>query len=366
VDELMEALRARDRAAAVVAHDLRTPLDLIAHAAELVLRTTAEPQTRRHAERIINAFRRASDLVADLLDVAAIEEGKLSIDKRQVDVSRVILAVVESQQALAANSSIVLSLDLSPDLPLLPADERRIHEVLENLIANALKFTAPGGSVSVGSNWQSGEAVIWVRDTGSGIAEADVPHLFDRFWQARKSDRRGTGLGLAICKGIVEAHGGRIWVESTLGRGTTVFFSLPAPTAPVMEAPASSATILLVDDVPENLVALRAILERSDYRILTAGSGIEALRIALREPLSVALVDVTMPDMNGLELALQLKTLDRARDVPILFVTALEGAQDEIRQAYDAGAADYLVKPLDPEIVKRKVAVFVNLSRRRG
>lgn len=365
-DALKEALRARDRAAAVVAHDLRNPIAVISQTAQLVLQGTEEPQTRLHAKRIIDVSRRACDLIDDLLDVAAIEEGKLSIEKCLIDVSRIVVGVVASQQALAARTSIVMSLDLSPDIPPLEADERRVQEVLENLIANALKFTPPGGSINVGADVHDGQVVVCVRDTGPGVAEEDVPHLFDRFWQAQKKDRRGTGLGLSICRGVVEAHGGRIWVDTEIGRGTAVFFTLPAPSRQLPETAASAANVLLVDDVPENLAALQAILERPDYRLLTARSGVEALRLALREPLSVALIDVFMPGMSGLELAVQLKTLERCRDVPILFVTASDRGQHEIRRAYDAGAADYLVKPLDPEIVKKKVAVFVNLSRRRG
>jgi CheY-like chemotaxis protein len=123
--------------------------------------------------------------------------------------------------------------------------------------------------------------------------------------------------------------------------------------------------VLLVDDKVENLTALAAILDRSDYRLVSATSGEEALRLALRERLAVALIDVAMPRMNGFEVATHMKALERSRHIPIIFITAFGDDPEEIHRAYAAGGADYLVKPLDPEIVRKKVAVFVELSRKR-
>jgi len=207
-----------------------------------------------------------------------------------------------------------------------------------------------------------------VKDSGSGIAPEDMPHIFNRFWTASRLERQGTGLGLTICKGIVEAHGGRIWAESTPGNGTTLFFTIPAVNIAAAKGSASvkPASILLVDDRPENLMALSAILERPEYNLVTATTGEEALSLALREPFAVALIDVAMPGMNGLEVAVNLKALERSRDIPIIFITAFGNDPGEIHRAYTAGGADYLVKPLDAEIVRKKVAVFVDLSRRRS
>jgi len=190
--------------------------------------------------------------------------------------------------------------------------------------------------------------------------------LFDRFWQASKRDRRGAGLGLTICRAIAEAHGGRIWAESALAEGTTVFFTIPAGSRARKSQPTSVASILLVDDRPENLLSLKAILERPDYRLVTASTGEEALSLALRQPFAVALIDVAMPGMDGLEVAVHMKELERSRDIPIIFITAFGDDPQEIHRAYSAGGADYLVKPLDTEIVRKKVAVFVDLSRRRN
>jgi CheY-like chemotaxis protein len=132
-----------------------------------------------------------------------------------------------------------------------------------------------------------------------------------------------------------------------------------------VSSPSDVANVLLVDDRSENLLALQAILERPEYRLVTAKSGQEALALVLRERFAVALVDIAMPGMTGLEVATHLKELDRSRDIPIIFVTAFGDDPEEIHRAYSAGGADYLVKPLDPEIVRKKVAVFVDLSRRQ-
>jgi CheY-like chemotaxis protein len=365
IERLEEAVRARDAVLSVVAHDLRNPLGVISIAANTLLQRLPGPSARRPVERIIRSAQRADRMVRDLLAISAIETGQLTIDAKAVDTADLIFAAVESQQNMAAEASIIVGTDLSPELPPICADEERLLEVLENLMGNALKFTGQRGSITVGAGRRDDKVVIWVKDSGSGIAPEQMPHIFDRFWQAKKKERRGIGLGLSISKAIVEAHGGEIWAESTLGEGTTVFFTVPtAPERPLKQR-GEVANILLVDDRPENLLSLKAILERPDYKLVSARSGEEALALVLRERISVALIDIAMPTMNGLEVAQHLKELERTSSIPIIFVTAFGNDPEEIHRAYAAGGADYLVKPLDPEIVRKKVAVFVELSRRR-
>lgn len=364
VERLEEAVRSRDTVLSVVAHDLRNPLGVISIAANTLLQRLPGPSARRPVERIIRSAQRADRMVRDLLAISAIETGQLSLDAKPTGTADVIFAAVESQQNVAAEASIIIGTDLSPDVPPIQADEERLLEVLENLIGNALKFTGQRGSITVGAGRKDDKVAIWVKDSGAGIAPEQMPHIFDRFWQAKKKERRGIGLGLSISKAIVEAHGGEIWAESTLGMGTTFFFTIPAaPERPVRRR-GEVANILLVDDRPENLLSLKAILERPDYHLVTARSGEEALALVLRERFSVALIDIAMPGMNGLEVAQHLKELERSSSIPIIFVTAFGNDPEEIHRAYAAGGADYLVKPLDPEIVRKKVAVFVELSRR--
>jgi len=350
---------------AVVAHDLQNPLNVIALAASTLLKRATDPTFRRPVERILAAAQRADRLVHDLLDIGAIERGQLAIRPQPLDPADLILAAIESQQGAAGQASILLAPDISPDLPPIVADEKRMHEVLENLIGNSLKFTGSGGAVTIGASAGDGEVSFWIQDTGAGIDPDELPHVFDRFWQARKTERRGTGLGLTITKAIVEAHGGRIWLDSRPGEGTTARFTIPAAVEATAREDRTTATILMVDDRPENLTALKAILERPEYRLVTASSGQEALKLALRQQFDVALIDVAMPIMNGLDVAAHLKQLERSRETPVIFITAYGDDPQQIHRAYAAGGADYLVKPLDPEIVRKKVAVFAGLSRRR-
>jgi CheY-like chemotaxis protein/two-component sensor histidine kinase len=365
-EDLEEAVRSRDAVLSVVAHDLRNPLNIISLAAHSLLPQLPDAAARRSTERIIRSAKRADRMIRDLLTISAIETGRFALDTQPVETAELILGALESQHSLAAAASVIVAADVSPELPPLQADEERLLDVLENLIGNAIKFTAPGGTITVGANRQGNEILIWVKDSGSGIAPEHLPHIFARFWQAQTKERRGIGLGLSICKATVEAHGGGIWAESTVGSGTTMFFTVPAAAPSQPRVPATEiANVLLVDDRPENLVALQAILERPDYRVVTAKSGEEALALALRERFAVALLDIAMPGMNGLEVAVHLKELERSRDIPIIFVTAFGDDPEEVHRAYRAGAADYLVKPLDAEIVRKKVAVFVDLSRRQ-
>jgi CheY-like chemotaxis protein len=236
--------------------------------------------------------------------------------------------------------------------------------VLENLISNAIKYSEAGTTVTVGATHERGELRLWVRDHGRGIAPEDMSHVFDRFWQGAKRDRRGAGLGLAICRAIVDAHGGRIWGESAPGLGTTMSFTLPVAHGETTMSDTPPVKILLVDDRPENLLALTAILSEPRYQLVTATSGEDALKEALRADFALALIDIAMPRMDGIEFASHLKKLSRYRDIPIIFVTAFGDDPQEVHRAYAAGAADYLVKPLDAEVVRKKVAVFVELSLR--
>jgi CheY-like chemotaxis protein len=364
-EALLEAVRARDTVLSIVAHDLRNPLNVISLAANSLLQRLPTSAARRPAERIVRSALRAERMVRDLLAISALETGQFALDLKAVEPAALILSALESQQGVAAEASVILATDLSPDLPLVKGDDERLLEVLENLMGNAIKFTNAGGSVTVGAKSRGSEVLVWVRDNGRGIAPDELGHIFDRFWQARKKERRGIGLGLSICQGIVKAHGGSIWAESAIGAGTTLWFTVPvAERDHPVSTKRAVANILLVDDRPENLISLKSILERPDYNLVAAQSGKEALELVLRESFAVALIDIAMPGMNGFDVAGHLKELRRSRDIPIIFVTAFGNDPEEIHRAYAAGGADYLVKPLDPEIVRKKVAVFVELARR--
>ena len=227
-----QASGARDRVMGIVAHDLRNPLAAILLQASVLRRRGSEPdrRSRQPVELIERSARRMSRLIRDLLDMASIEAGTLAVECDRVAVDHLIADSATAQKPLASAASLEFRLDMAKDLPDVWGDRERLHQVLENLIGNAVKFTKPGGRVTVGASEKDSAVLFWVTDTGPGIAVEHLPYVFERFWQARKDRRSGAGLGLAIVKGIVEAHGGRIWVESTAGRGTTVFFTVPIAT----------------------------------------------------------------------------------------------------------------------------------------
>ena len=226
------AIRARDEVLGIVAHDLRSPLQSINLAAQLLdrkLGKAGDDKGREHVAVIMTSVARANRLIQDLLDISCTEAGALLLVREVVAVRPVVVHAVDSLQLSASAASIQLQLSIDDELPALWADQGRIVQVLENLIGNAIKFTPTGGRVTVTVTGKAEAVQIAVADTGAGISEHSLPHVFDRFWQADNAMHRGVGLGLPICKGIIEAHGGEIWVESTPGRGAAFFFTIPAP-----------------------------------------------------------------------------------------------------------------------------------------
>ena len=221
------AIRSRDDVLSVVAHDLRNPLNTIRLQAEL-LRVRGGQVERDRAASIDRAAVRMDRLIQDLLDVTRLEGGALVLQRTNVAPRTLLVEVVEAQRPGISAASLELKLDAADALPDVWADRNRMLQICENLIGNAVKFTPAGGQISLGAVPRDHEVLFWVADTGEGIASDDLPHVFDRFWQAQQAEKqRGAGLGLPIVKGLVEAHGGRIWIESERNRGTTVFFTLP-------------------------------------------------------------------------------------------------------------------------------------------
>lgn len=233
--------RLRDEVLGVVSHDLRTPLSVIAMCASAL--NDGPPSAPERVRELSSIIHESTGwmqrLVSDLLDIASIEAGKLSMELEPTDVSAILARAREMFAHAAADGSLRLEVEVSEPLPRAHADGERVLQVLANLVGNAIKFTPPGGRVRIRAR-DAGDALeLAVEDSGAGIPEADVPHLFDRFWHAgRPGAVRGTGLGLAIAKGIVDAHGGRIRVETARGAGTTFTFTIPVARQPAAPRPA--------------------------------------------------------------------------------------------------------------------------------
>jgi signal transduction histidine kinase len=226
------ATKVRDEVLGIVAHDLRSPLNSISLWTQLVERLlqklgSADLQTRSQEAlgSIASACRRMSRLIQDLLDVARLEAGRLSVTMSLQTPASLLREAID--QASPEATGFQLHLEAPEAAPPVLADRDRILQVFSNLLGNALKFTPAGGEIWVGARVEGEQVRFHVRDTGPGIPPESLAHIFDRFWQANRTDRRGAGLGLSIAKGIVEAHGGTIQVESEPGRGSTFSFTLP-------------------------------------------------------------------------------------------------------------------------------------------
>ena len=226
--DAQRVIDAREEILRIVAHDLRNPLNTISMATSLLMDSDGPKETRTSQLRIIKrAGERANRLIQDLLSVTTIEAGRLSIASRKVAVADLFTEAWEMLEPIAREKSLTLIINAADDLPAVRADPARLLQVFSNLVGNAIKFTPSGGMITLSAARSDGRIQCSVRDTGPGIPAAQIPRLFGKFWQAQRGDGRGVGLGLAIARGIVEAHGGTITVDSVVGHGSTFSFALP-------------------------------------------------------------------------------------------------------------------------------------------
>lgn len=224
------AIASRDEILAVVSHDLRNPVSRVRLAAELLTTTYRIPEgAARAAGMIIRAADEMNRLIGDLLDLTRMERGRLSIEPAPVDLAELLQRLDESYAAAAREKKLAWNVEPPAQSISLVADDGRLLQALGNLVGNAMKFTPEGGEVRVAAVPADGGVRIRISDTGPGMDATQLAHVFDRFWQGRSGDRRGAGLGLAIARGITEAHAGRLWLESEVGRGTTAWLELPVP-----------------------------------------------------------------------------------------------------------------------------------------
>jgi len=220
--------QAREEVLGVVAHDLRNPLSTIITSTDMLLQENLEPTRRTELlEVALRNGRQMNRLIGDLLDTVRMHAGKFTLDLEDVAVVTIFRQAEEMFRPIAEKRAIFLEAVPPDDGVTVRADPFRVSQILGNIVGNAIKFTPEQGSVTIRAAANGNHVAIHVTDSGPGIAPADIEHLFDDFWQARRNDHRGVGLGLAIAKGVVEAHGGMIWCDSAPGRGSTFSFTLP-------------------------------------------------------------------------------------------------------------------------------------------
>jgi PAS domain S-box-containing protein len=231
--EMERAVKQRDEMLALVSHDLRNPANAVKMLAGAILRSTdangpgLSPDVAEHAAVMLQAASQMDALIQDLLDSTRLEAGRLRVAPQWSRPAELVSEAIETLTPLALAKSITLAMHVPVELPEVYADPGRMNQVLSNLIGNSLKFTPEGGKVTIEGTVDGKFVLFAVRDSGVGIPPADLPFVFNRFWQAKRMNRSGAGLGLAIARGIVLGHGGRIWIESAPGVETAVRFTLP-------------------------------------------------------------------------------------------------------------------------------------------
>ena len=350
----------------MVSHELRTPLAAIKGSAATLTEAASDldPAEMLQFFRIIGEQAdHMQGLIGDLLDVARIETGGLSVAPAPADLATLVDEARSRFQSGGGRSN--LRIDLSPRLPLVMADGRRIVQVLNNLLSNAAWNSHEASAIGVSAVREGYHVAVSVTDEGRGIAAERLPHLFRKFSRLEGEDPRrgivGSGLGLAICRGIVEAHGGRIRAESDgLGLGSRFTFTVPVaqdagigaanPAVRSRRPERERERILCVDDDPQILRYVRDALTNAGYAPTVTGDPEEALSLVRANDPYLALLDLMLPGTDGIELMQQIREI---ADVPVIFLSAY-GQEETIARAFENGADDYVVKPFSPmELVAR-------------
>ena len=359
---LEELERMRADFVAMVSHELRAPLTSIKGSAATALGASRvlDPAEVRQFFRIIDDQADHMDsLIGNLLDVGRIDAGTLSVAPEPTQVA----ALVDQARNtfLSGGARHPLLIDLPPDLPRLMADRERIVQVMSNLLSNAARHAPEASPIRVSATRDGVHVAVTVADEGTGVAPELLPHLFRKYSRiGARADERGVGggLGLAICKGLVEAHGGRIRAESAgVGRGTQVTFTIPvaeeaATRSPSLPAPAAGEPdrILVVDDDPQTLRFVRDALADGGFEPVVTGDPQELPGIVRGQKPQLLLLDLILPGSDGIEL---MESMPELSDLPVIFISGY-GRDQTIARALQAGAADYIVKPFSPtELVAR-------------
>ncbi len=367
---LEEMERQRAGFLGTVSHELRAPLTSIKGSAAALLRTPSKldaAETQQFLRIIDGQADRILDLIGELLDAARIDAGVLPVSPEPSDMAVLVDRAVGLFQGGGGRSNI--SIDLPPDLPRALADRRRVEQVLANLLTNAARHSPESSAIRVSAAMDGVHVAVSVADDGVGVSAERLPYLFRRFFRAEgdAGDGVGAGLGLAVCKGIVEAHGGRIRAESDgPGRGAVFTFTLPAaeeaasPPEPFGQGGRQRVRVLAVVGDAQALRFVRDALTEAGYLVTATADPEEVLGLVEREQPHLVLLDLVLPGTDGIEL---MQDILRIAGVPVIFISAY-GQDQVIARAFEMGADDYIVKPFSPTELAARVQAA--LRRRTG
>jgi PAS domain S-box-containing protein len=370
-EEAEKASRAKSQFLANMSHELRTPLNAILGFSAL-LRDDAtgrldEATRLRFLNQIHSSGQHLLELINDVLDLSKVEAGQMDLLLQPVELGQLIDEVRATVEPLARTKSVALNIVLAPELRLV-ADPAKVRQMLLNLVSNAIKFTPSGGRIDIRRRRLEALIEISVTDTGIGIAEEDLGRLFTEFQQldaGRGQRQEGTGLGLALTKRFAELHGGRVSVESKLGKGSTFTLHLPIQppmpraAAPVTPAPTAEIDltrplVLVVDDNPEAAEILVHHLDTGGFRTALARNGLEALKMARDLNPAAITLDILLPEIDGWEVLNRLKADETTRNIPVVVVSVVDNAA----LGSALGAFDYFVKPVDGQALLSRLGEY--------
>jgi signal transduction histidine kinase/ActR/RegA family two-component response regulator len=368
---LKELERLREEWASIVAHDLRQPVTTISLRVELIRRLRAgqwSDEERSALDGIAEDSRRLDRMVNDLLDLSRIEAHRLPIERKILNVNQLTKRAIDSLTGILEGHSIRY-LSLEEEL-FANVDPDRFQQIIGNLLSNAVKYSDAGSEILVVVIRKGDEIDFSVSNRGPGLTADEIAMLFTRFARARavKAGRaRGIGLGLYITKGLVEAHGGRIWAESVPGKTTTFHFRIPLAKKPALsldtslqgasllgaipdvgERPLDGKSILVVDDSADMRMLLRLFLEKAGAKVAEAGSVNEAFRKAMENRPDALITDIEMPGESGYDLLERIRRLPEQKKMPVAALSAYTD-EKETKRIMEAGFAVQLAKPLSPE-----------------
>jgi len=349
-EKLREVDRLKTEFLANMSHELRTPLNSIIGFSRVIIKGIDGPLTdlqKQDLDAIHGSGQHLLGLINDILDISKIEAGKMELAFQEVELHEIVKGVMSSAVGLVKGKPIELRREVPDDLPTAWADPTRARQVLLNLVSNAAKFTDKG-SITVLAMYNDQFITIGVQDTGIGIPADKQDKIFEEFTQVDASTTRqygGTGLGLAITRRFVQMHGGKVWVESELGKGSTFYFTLPRtqPAAPeVTPVEAGKRLLLAVDDDPGVITLYKRYLEKQGYQVVGVTDSRQAIEQARRLKPDVITVDVLMPNKDGWSVIQELRETPETRNIPVVVCSIIS----DQGKGFSLGAADYLVKPI--------------------
>jgi two-component system response regulator VicR len=345
--QLEQEMKKRVEFTRAIAHELKTPLTSLLASSDLLASEIDSEPLQTLAKNIRQGALNLDSRINELLDLVRGEVGMLGLKLEMVDILQLLTDVTDSMKPVASRRGQSLELTLSSSLPEVRADPARLQQIVTNLLDNALKFTPPGGNVRLGAKKKDNSIVVEVRDTGRGISKEEQQSLFQPHQRLKGEASEGLGLGLALCKMLVELHGGKIWVKSSVGRGSTFGFSLPLESLDRQtvepKQPSKLWKVLIIEDDEAivNFVRLAFKMRWPEADLISARLGEEGLDLVESEKPDLVILDLGLPDIDGFEVLKQIRLFS---SVPIVILTVSSDEADMVR-GLEWGADDYIVKP---------------------